>query len=394
MTRTPLPKTLLSRLRIAAHAAALLVAAACAPSAFGQGEPIRIGAVVSATGPVGFLGDTQQKSLELHVKRINDAGGLLGRRIALTVYDDQSDPNNANTFARRLIDSDKVDLLIGGTTSPSALAMALNAERSGVPYIATGASLALVEPLRKWVFKVPHSDDMIAERLLKDMKDGGISRIVLLTDTGSFGQSGRKEVAAAAGKYGVTILGEDTFGPRDTDVTPQITKLRGLANAQGMLVFCGAGPGAAVVLKNAAQLGVKLPIWMPHAAVSPELLKLGGAATEGVRFATPPVLPEILSDGDVQKRVVEEYFRSYRDAYNSDSTAFGAVAADALAIGVDAIRRAGRTDKAAVRDAIEKTSNFVRVMGPFTLTTTDHNGLTFDSLKIIEVRNGRFALAR
>lgn len=377
-------------------AASILVVAAAllAGPALAQSEPIRIGAVLSTTGPVGFLGDVQQKTLELHVKRLNDAGGLVGRRIALTVYDDQSDPNNANTFAKRLIDNDKVDLLLGGTTSPSALAISQHAERSGVPYVSTGASIALVEPVRRWVFKVPHSDKAVAERLLKDMQDRGIARIAMLTDTGGFGQSGKKEVAAAAAKYGVTVVAEETFGPRDPDVTPQLTKLRGAAGAQGLLVFCGAGPAAATVLRNYAQLGVKLPVWMPHAAVSPELLKLGGSATEGVRFATPPILPEVLSEGDLQRQVVEEYFRSYREAYGADASAFGAVSADAMAIAVDAVRRAGRMDKAAVRDALEKTSGFVRLNGAFTMSPTDHNGLVLDSLKMIEVRNGRFAAAR
>src|ERR1700734_1612106 len=94
-----------------------------AAGAHAQGEPIRIGAVLSVTGPVGFIGDPQQKAMEMDVKRLNDKGGVLGRKVVLTVYDDQSDPSNANTFAKRLVESDKVDVLIGGTVSPSALAM-------------------------------------------------------------------------------------------------------------------------------------------------------------------------------------------------------------------------------------------------------------------------------
>jgi branched-chain amino acid transport system substrate-binding protein len=119
-------------LRTAALAAAGLVASL---GVHAQGEPIRIGAVLSATGPVGFIGDPQQKTLELQVKRLNEQGGVLGRKIALTVYDDQSDPNNANTFAKRLVDTDKVDVLLGGTTTPSAMAMVPSAERAGVPFV-------------------------------------------------------------------------------------------------------------------------------------------------------------------------------------------------------------------------------------------------------------------
>ena len=119
----------------------------------------------------------------------------------------------------------------------------------------------------------------------------------------------------------MTVVAEDTFGPRDSDVTPQLTKLRRAAGTQALLVFCGAGPASAMVLRNLAQLGVKLPIWMPHAAVSPELLKLGGSATEGTRFAMPPLLPEVLSEGDPQRRAVEDYFRRYKEAYGREEQA-------------------------------------------------------------------------
>lgn len=98
-------------------ALALLASAVLPGLSHAQGEPIRIGAVVSATGPAGFVGDPQRKTLEVMVKRVNEAGGLLGRKIELTVYDDQSDPNSANTFAKRLLESDKVDVLLGGTIS-------------------------------------------------------------------------------------------------------------------------------------------------------------------------------------------------------------------------------------------------------------------------------------
>lgn len=360
-----------------------------------QGEPIRIGAVLSATGPVGFIGDPQQKTLELHVKQLNEQGGVLGRKIALTIYDDQSDPNNANTFAKRLIESDKVDVLLGGTVSPPALAMVPYAERAGVPFVSTGGSLSLVDPVKKWVFKTPHSDRMVAERILQDMNERGIKRIVLLTETSGFGQSGKKEVNAAAGKFGITVAGEETYGPKDTDITPQLTRLRNLQDAQAMLIFCGAGTSPAMAIKNYAQMGMKLPVYMPHAAVNQEFIKLGGPATEGVRMPTTGfVVPEALPDSDPQKKPSLEYYRSYKEAYKTDASPFGGNIADALAIAVDAIKRAGSTDRAKVRDAIEGTKGLVGLNGIFTMSATDHNGLKLDSLRMIEVRNGHFELVK
>jgi len=377
------------------RAAAFAAAGLAVGGAYAQGEPIRIGAVLSATGPVGFIGDPQQKTLELHVKRLNEQGGVLGRKIALTIYDDQSDPNNANTFAKRLIESDKVDVLLGGTVSPPALAMVPYAERAGVPFVSTGGSLSLVDPVRKWVFKTPHSDRMVAERILEDMKERGIKRIALLTETSGFGQSGKKEVNAAAGKFGITVAGEESYGPKDTDITPQLTRLRNLQDTQAMLIFCGAGTSPAVAIKNYAQMGMKLPVYMPHAAVNQEFIKLGGPATEGVRMPTTGfVVPDALPDSDPQKKPSLDYYRTYKEAYKADASPFGGNIADALAIAVDAIKRAGSTDRAKVRDAIEATNGLVGLNGIFTMSGTDHNGLKLDSLRMIEVRNGRFELVK
>lgn len=377
--------------RVVALGAACLAAAA----AHAQGEPIRIGAVLSVTGPVGFIGDPQQKTLELHVKRLNEQGGVLGRKVALNVYDDQSDPNNANTFAKRLIESDKVDVLLGGTVTPSALAMVPYAERAGVPFVSTGGSLALVDPVKKWVFKTPHSDRMVAERILQDMKERGITRIALLYETSGFGQSGRKEVVAAAKSFGITVAGEESYGPKDTDITPQFTRLRSLQDAQAMLIFCGAGTSPAMAIRNYAQMGLKLPVYMPHAAVNQEFIKLGGPATEGVRMPTTGfVVPEALPASDPQKAPSLDYYRTYKEAYKADASPFGGNIADALAIAVDAIKRAGSTERAKVRDAIEATRGLVGLNGIFTMSPTDHNGLKVDSLRIIEVRNGRFELVK
>lgn len=381
-----------SLVRIASLAAALALPLV----AFAQGgAPIRIGAVLSTTGPVGFIGDPQLKVLELYVKRINDQGGILGRKLELVAYDDQSDPNNANTFAKRLIDSDKVDVLIGGTVSPSALAMVPHAERAGVPYISNGGSAALVEPVKKWVFKTPPTDRLVAERILQDMKDKGISRIGMLSETSGFGQSGRKEVIASAQKYGITLAADETYGAKDSDVTPQLTKIRAAEGLQAVLVFSGAGPAPAMALKNYAQLGMKLPVYMPHAAVNQELIKLAGAAAEGARMPTAAfVVVEALPDSDKSKAVGTAYYQAYKEAYKADASPFGANAYDALMIAADAIRRAGSTDKAKVRDAIEQTQGLVGLNGTFYMSPTDHNGLKMDSLRMVQVSGAKFTMAK
>jgi branched-chain amino acid transport system substrate-binding protein len=377
--------------------AALLTAASVAVPALAQtqGEPIRMGAIVSATGPAGFVGDPQRKTLELLVRRVNDSGGLLGRKIALTVYDDQSDPNNANTFAKRLVESDKVDLLLGGTISPAAMAIAPHAERAGVPYVSTGAAQALVDPVRKWVFRVTPSDRLQAQRMLQDAKDRGFTRIAMLSENSGFGQSGRKEILAVAESLGMQVLGDETFGARDADVVPQLTKIRGLKDVQALIFFCGPGPAGALTMKNYTQLSMSQPVYMPSAVLSPEFIKAGGAATEVVRIpAQAFVVPDALPDSDPQKKPALDYHSAYREEYKVPAMPFGGPTADAFNLAVHAIKRAGSADKAKVRDAIEGTSGYVGLLGVYNMTPADHNGLRLDSLRILEVRGGRFTLAK
>lgn len=376
--------------------AMLLTAVAVPTTVLAQDSaPIRIGAVLSTTGGVGFIGEPQLKVLQLYVKQLNDQGGLLGRKLEVITYDDQSDPNNANTFAKRLIESDKIDVMIGGTVTPSALAMVPHAERAGVPYVSTGGGIALVEPVKKWVFKTPPTDKLVAERILQDMKDKGVTRIGMLSETSGFGQSGRKEVVASAQKYGITLAADDTFGPKDSDVTPQLTKIRSVEGLQAVLIFTGAGASPAMALKNYAQLGMKLPVWMPHAAVNQELIKLAGQAAEGVRMPTAAfVVVDSLPDSDKSKPIGAAYYKAYKEAYNADASPFGANVYDALMITVDAIKRARSTDNAKVRDAMEATKGLVGLNGTFSMTPKDHNGLGMDSLRMVQVQGGRFVMAK
>jgi branched-chain amino acid transport system substrate-binding protein len=372
-----------------------LIAACSLPfSAQSQAESIRLGAILSTTGPLGFVGDSQKKILELYVKRLNEQGGLLGKQIILTTYDDQSDPNSANTFAKRLIESDKVHVVLGGI-GPPGMAVVPHAERAGIPFVSVGGSLQLVEPVKKWVFKTPHSDRMVAVRLLQDMQQRGFKRLAMLSETTGFGQSGRKEIIAAAPSFGITVVGEDTYGPKDTDVTPQLTKMRALQGIDTVLIFSGVGTSPAMAIKSYAQVGMKLPVYMPHSAVTNEFIKLGGAATEGVRLPAPGfVVPDALAADDPQKKLALDFYRIYREAYGIEVPAITGNIVDAFSLATDAIRRAGSTDPGKIRDALESTKNLVALNGTFTMSPTDHNGLKTESLRMTEVRGGKFELAK
>ena len=374
----------------------LVAGAALVLGAFGAiaAEPIKIGSVLSVTGPAAFLGDPELKTLQLYVDDINKKGGVIGRPLQLVHYDDGSDANKANSFAKRLIDDDKVDILVGGTTTGSTMSMVPLAEKSGTPFVSLAGAVVIIEPVKKFVFKTPHTDRMAAEKVFEDMKKRGITKVALLSETSGFGASGKKETEAVAGKYGITLVANETYGPKDTDMSPQLTKIKGTPGVQAVFVF-GLGQGPAIVTKNYKQLGITLPLYQSHGVASDEFLKLAGPAAEGVRLPSPAqLIPAKLPANDPQKPVVTAYENAYKAAYKQDVSTFGGYAYDGLMLAVDAIKRANSTDKAKVRDALEATKGFVATSGTFNMSPTDHMGLDLSAFRMLEVKGGDWSIVQ
>ncbi len=383
MIKTILKKTVLF--------AAIAVAAASASAA----DPIKIGSVLSVSGPAAFLGDPELKTLQLYIEKINAEGGVLGRKLELVHYDDGSDAAKANSFTKRLIESDKVDVLIGGTTTGATMAMAPLVDKASLPFISLAGAVVVIDPVKKWVFKTPHTDRMAAEKVFEDMKKRGISKVGLLSETSGFGASGRKETQTVAGKYGITLVADETYGPKDTDITAQLTRIKSAPGVQAVFVF-GLGQGPAVVTKNYGQLGMtSLPMYQSHGVASDEYLKLSGKAAEGVRLPTPALLiANALPANDPQKAVVTGYDKTYKERYKMDPSTFGGYALDALNLSVDAIKRAGGTDHEKVRSALENTKGFVGTTGVFNMSPTNHMGLDLSAFRMVEVKNGDWQLLK
>lgn len=375
--------------------ASLLAAAALLPlaSVVHAADPIKIGAVVSATGPASFLGDPQQKTLEMYVQKINAAGGVLGRKLELVLYDDASDANKANAFTRRLIMQDEVDVILGASTTGSTMAMVPQAEAAKVPMISLAAASVIVEPVKPFIFKMPHSDRMAAEKVLGEMKKRGFTQFALLSDTGGFGKSGRTETLKLAGTLGLKVAEDQTYGEKDTDITPQLTRIKS-SPAQAILVF-GTGQAPAIIARNYQQLAMKQPLYTTHGQASTEFIRIAGKSSEGIRMPSPALLiAQALPDSDAQKKVSVTYAKDYESQAKMDVSTFGGYAHDALFLLVDAIQRAGGTDKQKVRDAIEATRGFVGVSGIYKMSATDHMGLDVSAFRMVEVQQGVFKEVR
>ncbi len=362
-------------------------------AAFGQ-EPIRIGAFLSVTGPASFLGDPEQKTLEMYVDRINASGGVTGRKLQLVVYDDGGDADKARTFTKRLLEQDKVDIIVGGSTTGTTMAAVPLVEQAQVPFVSLAGAVVIVEPPKKWVFKTPHTDRMACEKIFADMRERKLTKLALISGAGGFDKSMRAECLKVAGNYGVDIVADESYGAADTDMTAQLTKIKGTPGVQAVL-NCGFGQGPAIVTKNYKQLGLTMPLYQSHGVASKEFIKLAGDAAEGVRLPAAALLvADILPDSDTQKPVVVAYKRDYETKYKSDVSTFGGHAYDGLMIAVDAIKRAGGTDKAKLRDAIESTHGYVGTGGVVNMSSADHMGLDLTAFRMLQVRNGGWTLVK
>jgi branched-chain amino acid transport system substrate-binding protein len=356
-------------------------------------EPIRIGSFLSVTGPASFLGDPELKTLEMQIEKINADGGVLGRKLQLIAYDDAGDAEKARTFAKRLIEQDKVDLIVGGSTTGATMAAVPLVEQAGVPFISLAGAVVIIEPVKKWVFKTPHTDRMACEKIFVDIKARGLSSVALISGSGGFDKSMRAECLKVAPNHGVQIVADETYGAADTDMTAQLTKIKA-SNAQAVL-NAGFGQGPAIVTRNYRQVGITLPLYQSHGVASKEYIKLSGDAAEGVRLPAAALLvADLLAANDPQKPVVTGYRDAYEKRYKSDVSTFGGHAFDGLMIAVGAIKAAGSTDPAKVRDAIEATRGFMGTAGVVNMSATDHMGLDLSAFRMLEVKGGTWSLVK
>ncbi|MFK5984015.1 MAG: ABC transporter substrate-binding protein [Pseudomonadota bacterium] len=371
---------------------ALCFSTVLSTQAYAKGDTIKIGSFLAVTGGASFLGDPELKTLQMYIDELNEKGGLLGKKIELIHYDTAGNPKKAVNFIKRLVKKDRVDLIIGGSTSGTTLAVAPLVKKFRIPMVSLAGSIKIIEPTQKWLFKVPHTDRMAAAKVFENMKKRGLTKIALISGSGGFDKSGRVQCLALAEKYGITIVADESYGNKDMDMTAQLTKIRS-SDAQAIFNF-GFGKAPAIVTKNIKQLGIKLPVYQSHGVASKKYIDLAGDAADGVRLpAAAIVVADNLADNDPQKQVASAYKKAYESKYGQVSS-FGAHAYDALMIVVEAIKRAKSVDKNAVRNEIEKTTHYIGAGGIFNMRSDDHMGLKLNSFKLLEIVNGNWQIVK
>ena len=357
-------------------------------------EPIKIGAFLSVTGPAAFLGDPEQKTLELYVEKVNAGGGVLGRKLQLVSYDSAGDAEKARTFTKRLIEQDKVDVIVGGSTTGETMAVIPLVDAAQVPFISLAGAVVIIEPVKKWVFKTPHTDRMACEKVFIDMQSRKLSKIALISGNGAFDKSMRGECLKVAATHHIEVLADESYGAGDTDMTAQLTKIKNTAGVQAVL-NPGFGAGPAIVTKNYRQIGITVPLYQSHGVASKAFINLAGAAAEGVRLPAAALLvADDLPASDPQRAVVVSYKHEYEARFKSEVSTFGGHAYDGLMLAVEAIKKAGGTDKAKVRDAIEGIHGYMGTAGVVNMSPTDHMGLDLTAFRMLEVKGGNWTLVK
>lgn len=374
---------------ITLFSAALLLLTASLSFAAGT---IKIGGLFSVTGPPAFLGEPERNTAKMVIDSINQAGGIKGQKLELVVYDTAGDATKAVQMATKLIKDDKVIAIIGPSTTGESMAVLPVAEKEKIPLISCAAGSKITDPVKRYVFKTAQNDGLAVAKIFEHLNKLKQNKVAILTVSDGFGASGREQLKLLAGKYGIQVVVDDTYGPKDTDMTSQLTKIRA-SQAQALIVW-GTNPGPAVIAKNAKQLGLKLPLYMSHGVSSKKFIALAGDAAEGVRLPSGKVIvSDVLPKNDPQKSALMAYVKDYQNHYKVEGDHFGGHAWDGVMLLKTAIERGGATAEG-VRDALEKIKDFHGIGGTFTFSATDHAGLTKDAFVMVEIKNKDWVIAK
>lgn len=358
---------------------------------------VKVGIVVSATGPASSLGVPERNALSLAPKEIG------GQSVEYVVLDDTTDPTAARRHIERLTTDEQVDLVLGSSTSPSSLAMVEVAGRTQTPMISLGASRAIIYPMddaKKWVFKTPYNDATTAAATVEHMVANGVKRVATMSVNDAYGEGWVKEFRPLAEKAGIELVSSELYGAKDTSVTAQVLKVMA-SNPDAVLVTASGTPGALpqAALMERNYLG---KVYQTTGVVNADFVRVGGKAVEGVLIAANPLsVAAQLPDNHPAKEAGLKFTQEYDAAFGQGTTsAFSGYAWDAVMIAEAAIPEALKTAKpgtpefrTALRDAIEALNGVATTAGPVTMSAEDHNGYAADAPVMITVKDGKFTIA-
>ena len=352
---------------------------------------IKVGAIFAVTGPASFLGGPEARSAEMAVARINREGGINGEQVELIVKDSAGSPEKAVSFAKQLIEEERVVAIIGPSTSGESMAVKKIAEDGRTVLISCAAAEVIVDPVASYVFKTPQKDSFAARKIFAKMQRQSITTIAVASGNDGFGKAGKEQLEKLAPEFAIRVALSETYDSKATDLSALVAKMKATPGIQAVVNWSVA-PAQAIIAKNMRQANWRVPLFQSHGFGNIRYAEAAGAAAEGIIFPCGLLLvAESLPDTHPQKPLLMQYKTEYETLHKEEASAFGGYAYDALNMVAAAVRTGG-TDRARVRDALEGLRNFTGVGGVFSFSPKDHNGLDIDSFAMMTVKDGRFIL--
>jgi len=359
---------------------------------------INVGVTLSATGPAASLGIPEKNTIDLLPKTI------AGQKVNYIVLDDASDTTTAVKNTKKLISENQVDIVIGSTTTPNSLAMIDVAAESETPMISMAASARIVEPMdakKKWVFKTPQNDAQMSTAIVEHMTNNNVKTVAYIGFSDAYGEGWWNEFSKIAEARKIKLVANERFNRTDTSVTGQVLKV--LAAKPDAVLIGGAGTPAALPQRSLKEKGFKGIIYQTHGVANNDFLRVCGKDCEGTLLPTGPVLvaAQLPADNPVKKSATE-YVTKYEAAHGPGSvTAFGGYAWDAgllLANAVPVALKKGEPGskefRAALRDALEATTNLPASHGVFNMSASDHLGFDQRARVMVRIENGTWKLVK
>jgi branched-chain amino acid transport system substrate-binding protein len=374
-----------------------LLLAGCGETETGTKEPIKIGVVLSESGANEPLGKPERNSIELFVKRLNEAGGIDGHEVEVIIKDDQSDSNKAQQATVELLEQEDVIALIGSSGTGPSIAMKQEATNAEVPLLCMAAGANIMDGDFTWVFRTPPTATEAGKKALEYVADKlEVKKIALLYDTNAFGTDGKAVVESEAAEYGLEVVVSEGYVTdeseegMDTHLTNVMT-----ANPEVVIVW-GTNPGPAKIAKRMRDKGIDLSYVGSHGIANQAFIELAGDAANGVIFPAGKMLiyEKVLEPGSEEYDFIKDYADAYFEEYGEQINTFGGHGWDAILIVTEALKRAGAdVTPAELRDEIEATEGLAGTAGVFTYTAEDHNGLTPDDLTMVEIVDSKWESA-
>ncbi|MBM4140308.1 MAG: ABC transporter substrate-binding protein [Nitrospira sp.] len=358
-------------------------------------EPYKIGALFAVTGAASFLGEPEKNTAIMLQEQINKDGGINGHPLEIIIEDTKSDETQAVLSAKKLLEKDNVLVIIGPSTTGESMALVPIMNNAKTPLISCAAGAPITQPVKEryWIFKTPQYDLSAVEAIYTYMKNKGIDKVGIITISTGFGDAGKKALHEMAPKYGITIVSDERYGPKDSDMTTQLTKIK--ASGAQAVINWSVGPGQVIVTKNWQALKMGIPLYQSHGWGSKKNIELAGKAAEGVIAPLGRlVVWDKIPDKHPQKALLKKYTQDYEARYKSEPGTFGGHAYDSIMMVAEALKKAG-PDKKMIRDYLEtKIQKWPGTGGIFNMSPGDHCGLDKDAFEMVVVNNGDWEILK